>query len=403
MIDALERAQVRTMVRQIQGTLGDGDHPAYATTVPLDGVLLDAADGTAAIPQTVPSPIIKGSRTGAVTQAAIEANASVGTDGAEQMATILGISYGTAAEETQGVGVCGIATTGATNGNWNAAGCGVYGVGYALADSEAPALGIGGFFAGRRDSAAAQVTGVEVVCRNQTGQDGILAVGGASDTKGIWINANGLANSAVGIQFGNGFGRQFLYGIHFNAQVTGGKTGGISLASFRDDSLAATSIWVQGTHATAAIAVKAGSGSVILGAGATPALQNATAIFEVQAPASSGIIAAFGSNTNGNAYRLRMGNSSGTADWFVSGGANNILTGTASGDTGHAISTAGKAYHLGGTASVIKVTQANQLAFFAGAGAGQQTVTGSRGGNAALASLITALAAHNLIVDGTSA
>jgi len=43
------------------------------------------------------------------------------------------------------------------------------------------------------------------------------------------------------------------------------------------------------------------------------------------------------------------------------------------------------------------------LALFGGAGATQQTPTGSRGGNAALASLLTALAAYGFIVDGTSA
>lgn len=53
-------------------------------------------------------------------------------------------------------------------------------------------------------------------------------------------------------------------------------------------------------------------------------------------------------------------------------------------------------------------TAATKLQFFApnlatGAGSVKLTVTGSRGGNAALASLLTALAAYGLIVDGTSA
>lgn len=46
---------------------------------------------------------------------------------------------------------------------------------------------------------------------------------------------------------------------------------------------------------------------------------------------------------------------------------------------------------------------ATNLGFFAlGTAATQQTVTGSRGGNAALASLLNALASYNLIVDGTT-
>ncbi len=44
-----------------------------------------------------------------------------------------------------------------------------------------------------------------------------------------------------------------------------------------------------------------------------------------------------------------------------------------------------------------------QIAFFNGAYAGIQTVSGSRAGNAALASLLTALAAYNQIVDATTA
>lgn len=43
------------------------------------------------------------------------------------------------------------------------------------------------------------------------------------------------------------------------------------------------------------------------------------------------------------------------------------------------------------------------VGFYGTAPATQQTPTGSRGGNAALASLLTALAATGIIVDGTSA
>lgn len=46
---------------------------------------------------------------------------------------------------------------------------------------------------------------------------------------------------------------------------------------------------------------------------------------------------------------------------------------------------------------------ANQLGFHGAAPVSQQTVTGSRGGNAALASLLTKLATLGLIVDGSSA
>jgi hypothetical protein len=43
------------------------------------------------------------------------------------------------------------------------------------------------------------------------------------------------------------------------------------------------------------------------------------------------------------------------------------------------------------------------LGFFGSIGTTKQTPSGSRGGNAALASLLTALAGYGLITDGTSA
>ncbi len=45
---------------------------------------------------------------------------------------------------------------------------------------------------------------------------------------------------------------------------------------------------------------------------------------------------------------------------------------------------------------------ANQLSFFSATGTGKPTITGSKGGNAALASLLTALAGFGLIVDSTT-
>jgi hypothetical protein len=61
---------------------------------------------------------------------------------------------------------------------------------------------------------------------------------------------------------------------------------------------------------------------------------------------------------------------------------------------------------LDGSITICPGSAAQGLAFYSPAGAGpfvqQQTVTGSKGGNAALASLISALANLGLIVDGSS-
>lgn len=64
---------------------------------------------------------------------------------------------------------------------------------------------------------------------------------------------------------------------------------------------------------------------------------------------------------------------------------------------------AGGAAAIGGESlgSIFKWGNTNQWGFF-GSAAGQQTVTGSKGGNAALASLLSILAAHGVVVDGTS-
>jgi hypothetical protein len=61
--------------------------------------------------------------------------------------------------------------------------------------------------------------------------------------------------------------------------------------------------------------------------------------------------------------------------------------------------------NLAGTTQVGNLRTNGGLAFFQTSGTGQskQTVTGSRGGNAALASLLTALATYGLITDSTTA
>lgn len=55
-----------------------------------------------------------------------------------------------------------------------------------------------------------------------------------------------------------------------------------------------------------------------------------------------------------------------------------------------------------GTPCQIQFTSTGTLGFFAAGPAGRQTVTGSRGGNVALASLLTALANYGLIIDSSS-
>jgi hypothetical protein len=66
-------------------------------------------------------------------------------------------------------------------------------------------------------------------------------------------------------------------------------------------------------------------------------------------------------------------------------------------------STQAKFKELGGAGTTYMTFRTGAFGFYGSTGTSQQTVTGSRGGNAALASLITALANTGLIVDGTTA
>lgn len=66
-------------------------------------------------------------------------------------------------------------------------------------------------------------------------------------------------------------------------------------------------------------------------------------------------------------------------------------------------STQAKVQQLGGSATTYMTFRDGAFGFFGSTGTSQQTVTGSRGGNAALASLLTALANTGLIIDNTTA
>ena len=65
-------------------------------------------------------------------------------------------------------------------------------------------------------------------------------------------------------------------------------------------------------------------------------------------------------------------------------------------------STQAKFKQIGGSGTTYMLFRDGAFGFFGSSGTSQQTVTGSKGGNAALDSLITALANTGLIVDGTT-
>lgn len=77
--------------------------------------------------------------------------------------------------------------------------------------------------------------------------------------------------------------------------------------------------------------------------------------------------------------------------------AGNLVPYTAEGETN-----AGVALVAKGTGIVGVGSATNALSFYAGASAVKGTLTGAKGGNVALANLITYLAARGLLTDGTT-
>jgi hypothetical protein len=333
------------------------------------GQRLEIKAGSGPIPLTGSGPLIKASRTGAVTKATIEALGGVGTDGSDQLAAIMGISRGTKDEEVQGVGIAGFAYTESEKGNPGNDAEGGHFQGWAKAGSVGSA-GIGLTAVGRSDAVGGELTAIEVAAYNATGSDGTLAEKGASSTKAIWGSARGTNDSAVFVQLGNVTGRQFLYMLHANGQENGGKVGGVKNAMLRDDSHGLKSIWVRGEHTEGAIIVEQGAGSVVFG---RASLATANAMLEVANDlVGRDPLAVFGSTTAAQKYTVMVRNSVGSMRMLVSNGTEPFFTGEAAGDTGIEF-TAGKSFRIGAVGKTHKITVTEGgLSFFGVAPAAQQ-------------------------------
>lgn len=220
------------------GPVGDTVSIYVETT----GQEANIAWGTAASPDTLNSPIFKVVRTTGTLRS------TVSGDGGEQMASIIGLTAGVAACQVQTVGTYGGATNRGTanGGSGNPDACGIYGVGRILGSGIG--TGIGAFLAGRREVNTGRTCALEVSSQNYTATPGTYSTTGFSDTNGIWVECTGTSDSGVGIAFGNPFGFQYDVGIGFNAQVNGGKTGGVKTASIRDDGNSTTVMDINGSH-----------------------------------------------------------------------------------------------------------------------------------------------------------
>lgn len=157
-------------------------------------------------------------------------------------------------------------------------------------------------------------------------------------------------------------------------------------ALFTPDPNAKLHVRVASSGATAAA-----SGSTVV------AEQNGVSYVTVKGPASTAKGVLFSNTTAANDGGVIYDDSTNVRGlWLRAAGANRLT-----------ISSAG-AVAIPGTLAVngnctLGDAAGDTLKFYGGTGATQQTITGSRGGNAALASLLTALATLGLIVDSTTA
>lgn len=199
--------------------------------------------GSTATPDTTLEPLLKVTRTTNVTHAAITG------DGAEQLASIIGIGVGAVTTQTQPVGVFGGAKSSSTDNSVSSPdACGLYGFGRITGSGVG--VGMGAFVTGRRDTNTGKASALQVQCGNYTATPGTYNTTGFPDTSAIWIWAQGNANSGVAIAVGNPFGFQFDVGLGFNGQVST-VTGGIVTASISDDSASVVTLRVNGSHTNA--------------------------------------------------------------------------------------------------------------------------------------------------------
>ena len=256
-------------------------------------------------PNTVPRPLFKAQTFQEIS------SAQVGdADGVDSMATIAGVSLGYYACEAQTVGVFGAATSmynnplrnslpGALKGD--TVGGYFLGVKNAYGNGTSYGTAIGAYIAGRRDDATAQVCAAEIQCQNYTATEGTYNSTGFSTTNGIFLTANGNADSGVGISIANPFGRKFKVGIGFS----GWNGGAVVDSTFKDDGIATTSLDIRGTH-TYSFVSDATSGKVGVGT-LTPA-----AHFQVVSPGASVIASILQTAASPTAAVLEARNSAGT-------------------------------------------------------------------------------------------
>lgn len=217
---------------------------------------------------------------------------------------ILGAAKGTASTTAQPVGVAGIAinTATATYGTANTDACGM--IAYGIQQGSGTGYGIGIHCVGARTTDTGMCYSAEFQTRNATTTDGVLSTTGLSTVAGQWIVLNDRSGGS-GIDFGNPFGFKWHVGIHFKS----GSTGPINTstgASIRDDGQGAYSYLINGTHTSAAIAIDANAGQLLVGLTSSAVAEKA----RIRAPAATDTALCIQAAASASVNILRVSNSS---------------------------------------------------------------------------------------------
>lgn len=339
-------AEVRIINLGTDWSAGDSVTMFASAVTPLRA---DIKAGMSAKPIETVGASVKVSRKEALTVAAIEVAGGAGTDGADQVAALMGISEGLAASQTQTVGVYGGAKNTSTFAEGNPDATGGYFIGNITGGTAPKATAIGATIIGRRESGVtADLSGAEITSHNRA-EASTYASGGASTCRGIWLTAAGTADSGCAINIGNPNARKFKVGIGVPLQ----NGGAVAESTFRDDGEAEMTLDIRGKHSVAAIRVKRLSGSVVIG---HDALATASALLEVADDELSHTpIAVFGSTTGTKNYSVLTRNSAGSIRMFVGGEVEFEFAGSAIGDTGLSF-TAGKTLRIGAVGKTHKIT-----------------------------------------------
>jgi len=347
-------------------SVGTGDDVWYALGGLGVAQTMDIRMGSLASPITTGfGPVLKVSRTDSIPEANMPLGIGANFQG---NGAIWGASYGDANQQASTNAVIGTAVSVSTQNTHNDDAQGLTGVG--SIEGTGTGDGIGGYLVGSRKTTTGSTNALEVRSSNFTAQDDNFLPTTASRTMGGWATAGGNAPSAVAWNVGF-FSTAQPWHVGYGAV-----TNSVTDYFMYDNSGATNGILLTGASRTGfGMAIASGSGPLLVG---EVAALSSSSLLEVTSASGTGRdpLARWGSAGASDPFSLRLNNGSGTVYFaFVSGGAGQFLTGTATGDTGIKVATAGKAWHVGGTTKVLTVDGGNQFGAFGHATAAQQSGT----------------------------